>query len=572
MPKIEVFQEALFARMGKKLSNDELETLLECAKAELDDVDDENGLFKIELNDTNRPDLWSTAGLARQLSVYSGMRTEPRSYNFFSRPGDTPQAGYRIQVDATVKDIRPFVVGFAVSGKPIDEASLNDIIQTQEKLCWNFGQKRRAIAMGVYRRDLITFPIHYKAVDPDSTRFQPLGLEKAMNMREILKDHPKGQEFGHIVADSPVFPLLTDARGEVLSFPPVINSSRIGAVEVGDRELFVELTGTEIHSLLVAASIVACDLADSGFTIHPTVVEYPFDTPFGREIQVPMYFQKPQSLGLSAANRLLGTDMSGAEAVAALARMGVPAEITGQDITVVPPEYRNDFLHGVDIAEDIMVGKGMDYFTPEMPGDFSVGRLTAAEELSRKVKMLMVGLGFQEMIFNYLGSDKDYFLRMYPEDALEAARAGAVQIANPMSENYAVVRPSILPSLLSAESISASAAYPHKIFEVGKIARTDPEDVQGSVTENTLGWVHTDAETDFTQVSSQLSALLYYLGKEYHLEPIDDPRFISGRVGAVMINGQSLGVIGEIHPRVLDSWGVHVPITAGELCLDLLHE
>ncbi|MFW6362595.1 MAG: phenylalanine--tRNA ligase subunit beta [Spirochaeta sp.] len=572
MPKIEVFQEALFARMGKKLSNDELETLLECAKAELDDVDDENGLFKIELNDTNRPDLWSTAGLARQLSVYSGMRTEPRSYNFFSRPGDTPQAGYRIQVDATVKDIRPFVVGFAVSGKPIDEASLNDIIQTQEKLCWNFGQKRRAIAMGVYRRDLITFPIHYKAVDPDSTRFQPLGLEKAMNMREILKDHPKGQEFGHIVADSPVFPLLTDARGEVLSFPPVINSSRIGAVEVGDRELFVELTGTEIHSLLVAASIVACDLADSGFTIHPTVVEYPFDTPFGREIQVPMYFQKPQSIGLDAANRLLGTDMSGAEAVAALARMGVPAEITGQDITVVPPEYRNDFLHGVDIAEDIMVGKGMDYFTPEMPGDFSVGRLTAAEELSRKVKMLMVGLGFQEMIFNYLGSDKDYFLRMYPEDALEAARAGAVQIANPMSENYAVVRPSILPSLLSAESISASAAYPHKIFEVGKIARTDAEDVQGSVTENTLGWVHTDAETDFTQVSSQLSALLYYLGKEYHLEPIDDPRFISGRVGAVMINRQSVGIIGEIHPRVLESWGVHVPITAGELCLDLLHE
>ncbi|AFG38684.1 phenylalanine--tRNA ligase subunit beta [Spirochaeta africana] len=570
MPKIEVFQSELFARLGKKLSNDELESLLECAKAELDGVDNENDLFKIELNDTNRPDLWSTAGLARQLAVYSGTRARLPGYNFFARPGDAPQAGYRIQVDPAVGDIRPFVVGFAVSGAPIDEASLNDLIQTQEKLCWNFGQKRRAIAMGVYRRDLITFPVQYTAVDPDTTRFQPLGLESELSMREMLSEHPKGQEFGHIVADYPKFPLLTDAGGEILSFPPVINSNRIGAVETGDRELFVELTGTDLHSLLLAASIVACDLADSGFTIHPSVVEYPYDTPFGREIQVPMYFQQPQTIELDAANRLLGVTLSGEDAVAALGRMGVPASVSGTVLEVRPPEYRNDFLHGVDIAEDIMIGKGMDFFTPEMPRDFSVGRLTPAEELARKVKMLMVGLGFQEMIFNYLGSDKDYFLRMYPEEALGGARAGAVHIANPMSENYAVVRPSILPSLLGAESISASAAYPHRIFEVGKVARRDAADVQGSVTENTLGWVHTEADTDFTQVSSQLAALLYYLGKEHHLEPSDDPRFIHGRAGTVMVDGRAVGVVGELHPRVLDAWGVHVPITAGEICLDRL--
>ncbi|GAB6089175.1 phenylalanine--tRNA ligase subunit beta [Spirochaeta dissipatitropha] len=570
MPKIEVYQEALFQRMGAKLSNDELESLLECAKAELDDVDDENGLFKIELNDTNRPDLWSTAGLARQLSVYSGQKKLLSSYSFFCRPGDKVNAGYRIQVDKSVEDIRPYVVGFAVSGEPVDEATLNDLIQTQEKLCWNFGQKRKAVAMGVYRRELIVFPVQYKAVDPDKVSFQPLGLDTRMSMRQMLKDHPKGQEFGHIVADKKLFPLLADAEGEILSFPPVINSSRIGAVETGDRELFVELTGTDLKSLLLAASIVACDLADAGFTIHPTAVEYPFDTPFGREFQVPMYFQEPQSIALSDMNKLLGSELSADEAVAALARMGVKAEVKQQIIEIEPPEYRNDFLHGVDIAEDIMIGKGMDFFKPEMPRDFSVGRLTAAEELGRKVKMLMVGLGFQEMIFNYLGSDRDYLQRMYSEDDLEKARAGAVQIANPMSENYAVVRPSILPSLMSAEAVSASAAYPHRIFEVGKIARTDASDNQGSVTENTLGWLHTDADTDFTQVSSQLAALMYYLGKEYRLEPLEDSRFIPGRVGRVIADGKSIGLIGELHPRVLEAWGVHVPVTAGEICLDAL--
>ncbi len=569
MPKIEVFQDALFARMGEKLSDSELESLLECAKAELDDVDNENGLFKIELNDTNRPDLWSTAGLARQLSVYRKFRPAPQ-YHFFARPGEKPDAAYRIVVDPSVEKIRPYIVGFAVSGSPVNEAELNDIIQTQEKLCWNFGQKRKAIAMGVYRLDLINFPVKYAAVNPDKQRFQPLGLDSEMTMRQMLSDHPKGQEFGSIVADFPSYPLLTDAEGDVLSFPPIINSNRIGAVEVGDRELFVELTGTDMQSLLLAASIVACDFSDVGFTIHPAQVEYPYDTPFGRTVQVPMYFQQPQRISLEDANSLLGSNVSAEEAVQALERMGVEATHDNGDIEIRPPEYRNDFLHGVDIAEDIMIGRGMDSFAPEMPRDFSVGRLTAVEETGRQVKSLMVGLGFQEMIFNYLGSDVDYIQRMYPEDAQEKARNKAVQIANPMSENYAIVRPSILPSLLGAESISAAAAFPHKIFEFGKTARLDAQDVQGSVTENMLGWIHADSEVDFTEVSSQLAAVLFYLGHEYHLSPADDPRFIAGRAGNIQVDGKSIGIIGELHPRVLEQWGIRVPITAGEMCVDFL--
>ena len=85
-------------------------------------------------------------------------------------------------------------------------------------------------------------------------------------MREIITEHPKGREYGHIVADLPLFPLLTDDNGEVLSFPPVINSASIGAVQEGDTSLFIELTGTDIDSLLHTASIVACDVSDMGYT------------------------------------------------------------------------------------------------------------------------------------------------------------------------------------------------------------------------------------------------------------------------------------------------------------------
>jgi phenylalanyl-tRNA synthetase beta chain len=88
------------------------------------------------------------------------------------------------------------------------------------------------------------------------------------------------------------FPLLTDSRAEVLSFPPVINSDRIGAVEVGDENLFIELTGTDIYSLMLTANIVACDLSDAGCTILPVKIEYPYDTALGREVVCPFYFPR----------------------------------------------------------------------------------------------------------------------------------------------------------------------------------------------------------------------------------------------------------------------------------------
>ncbi len=83
MPKIEVDDRTLFRLLGKRLNKDDLAELLTAAKAELDDWVPEENLLKIELNDTNRPDLWSTAGLGRQLRGFLG--GEIPGYDFFFR-------------------------------------------------------------------------------------------------------------------------------------------------------------------------------------------------------------------------------------------------------------------------------------------------------------------------------------------------------------------------------------------------------------------------------------------------------------------------------------------------------
>jgi len=564
MPKIEVNERTLFSLLGRRLERRELEELLPAAKAELDEWTPE-GVLKIELNDTNRPDLWSGPGLARQLRSYLGGGA--REYGFFSTAQSLRDCGNRkLQVDEGLRHIRPFSVAFLAVGLPISEELLKEVIQSQEKLCWNYGRKRSSIAMGVMRGDRVRFPVRFQAADPDKTFFTPLDFDRPLSLRQILKEHPKGVEFGPLIAGFPRFPHLVDAQGETLSMPPVINSAHLGSVKVGDAQLFVELSGTDLDSLLTACSIMACDLADAGYTIEPVEVHYPYDTPYGRRIATPFYFQKPISMPLGYARALLGRQLAAEEAEAAIRRMGVPVERQGDRLTVSPPPYRNDFLHPVDVVEEVMIGCGLAGFEPLWPEEFTVGRLSAIERFSRRVRELMVGLGYQEMIYNYLGSRRDLVERMNLDGA------DLVEIANPMSESFELVRGSPLPNLLGSEAVSAHAAYPHKIFEIGKAAVLDERENYGSRTFTCLGFLHADREAGFNEVNADLAALFYYLSREYGLEGTEDPRFVPGRAAAILVGGRPVGRLGEIHPAVLANWGIQMPCAALELELEALLE
>lgn len=567
MPKIDVNERLFFDLVGRRMEKAELELALESAKAELDGWgDDPEGkgerIIKIELNDTNRPDLWSTAGIARLLRIRDGGGIP--EYPFFSREGDERPSDYRLAVDSSIQAIRPYMAGFVISGKPIDDAMLRDSIQTQEKLCANFGRKRRVLSMGMYRIELIKWPIDYKGVDPDSVSFVPLQMEESLTLRRILEVHPKGKEYGHIISGSPVYPILMGADGGVLSMAPIINSNDIGAVKVGDRDILVEFSGTDIATVSLATSIVACDFADAGYEIRPLRVDYAFDTPFGRSITFPYYYQAAASVDAGRVTKLLGESIGPEKAVEALLSMGVRAEAHGQHVKAWPPEYRDDFIHPVDLVEDVMIGRGMSSFKPERPKDFTIGRLSPIETFTRRAKDLMVGLGYQEMIYNYLGSGKDYIERM------NVKGGNAIRISNPMTENYEYVRPSALPGLLQSESVSSKAPYPHRIFEAGKVAYLDPEQNYGTSTRQKLAFLCSHQAADFNELASVVSALLYYVGEDYAVEDSDDPRFLPGRQASVVVKGASVGVFGEVHPQVLENWGISMPCAAGEIDLDSL--
>jgi phenylalanyl-tRNA synthetase beta chain len=401
-----------------------------------------------------------------------------------------------------------------------------------------------------------------------------------LTLTEILKQHPKGKEYAFIQQHEKIHPLLTDSTGAVLSYPPIINSADLGAVQVGDSEIFVELTGTDLRAVNLAGSIMACDLADSGFTIEPVEIEYEYDTPFGRKSVTPCYFQEKVFCSLKRVEKFLGEKLSAEECVAALAKMGVRSEkaidtergggtvATAAKVEGVwawPPEYRNDFLHAADVAEDVMIGRGLNSFKPEHPHDFTVGRLTEVTLFSRRLKELMAGLGYQEMIYNYLGSRKDFVEKMRKDGK------GIIRISNPMTENYEYVRDSILASLMASEAVSGHSVYPHRLFEVGKVAYWDDDDnYSGSATRQYLGFLHADRDANFNTAAAQIQTLFYYISREYEVREIADPRFIPGRSAALIYKGRPIGIFGEIHPEVLENWGVTMPCTAGEFDIEAL--
>jgi phenylalanyl-tRNA synthetase beta chain len=223
MPTIDIKKRDLDKLIGKKLSVEALEKKLMLAKAELKEYHAGTDELKVELSDSNRPDLWSAEGIARQIRMALSGKAE--TYPFFKHGR---KATREIRVSKAMKSVRPFIAACTASGVHMNDDVLAQMIQSQDKLAEIFGRKRSTVSIGIYELDRIVFPVDYRLAAPSSVSFTPLGMEEKLTLAEILERHPKGMEYGGIVKPFPQYPVLTDGMGRVLSFPPVINSREIG--------------------------------------------------------------------------------------------------------------------------------------------------------------------------------------------------------------------------------------------------------------------------------------------------------------------------------------------------------
>lgn len=605
MPHATFRQADLEALSGESdLSLDRIEELCLLVKGELKRKGCTNGDVKVELQDTNRPDTWCVEGIARQIRQH---RTgQAGDYAFFE--GGDP-AGV-IEVDPSVSSQRPYVAGFVATGYTVDEDGLQAFIAAQEVLCHNFGRQRKSVAIGIYDASKMTFPVRYEAVDAESSTraFVPLQpndevptdaagqeipaarWEQPWTPGEILRDHPTGRKYAAALKDAGRAPILVDAKDQVLSFPPVINSAGLGRVQPGMSELFCEVTGTVLDQVLLAANILAANLADRGATISRCLTRYPEPTVRGAELPCPHPLADRRTVTVEPANfgALLGEPELGTEEICKhLRHYGV--SVSGDEtLTVSTLPYRADYLHPVDAIEDFAISRGYDAFEPLLPEEFTVGSQSPRSQFSDLVRDRMIGIGLEEAIGNILTSGVEVRTRMQlaAEGSVPEFRpvhgADLVRIQNVMSENYSLLRDWLLPTLLEVEGHSSGASYPHKVFEVGEVCSWDESQNLRSQTRNHLAaLIADDLNAGFSECQSYLHALLHTLGIRYEedggegcysLESVEHPSFIPSRAAWVVVGKDKtrIGLIGEVHPAVLSAWKIYSPTSAFEICLDAL--
>ncbi len=546
MPTIEISKKDLEKLAGRKLKN--LADELENAKAELENQDGD--VLKLDIKDTNRPDLWSVEGIARQLSKDKGCP----NYK-------VKKSKYVLDVSKKVNRVRPRIAAAIVKGIKVTDDLIRELIQLQEKVALTFGRKRKEAAIGVYDFDKITWPVLYTTVSPHGIRFVALDMTAAMTPLQIMAKHPKGREFAYLVEGYEEFPLIIDRAEQVLSMPPIINSNHTGKVTEKTKNLMVEVTGYDDKFVQASLNVMAAALADRGGKLEEVTINYD-----NKEIiETPNLAPKKAKVKIETIQKLAGEDLKPKEIISLLRKARYNAKQVGKLIEVEYPAYRQDILHEVDIVEDVLIAYGYNNFEPEVPKLAVHGEETELEKFSRKVREIMVGFGAQEVATFTLTNKDNLFKKM---NITEREFERAVEIENPVSSNWSCLRNWLLPSLMDFLSKNTTKEFPQRIFEVGEIVKINPKAETKTDTLKRLAFAFSNLRVTFTNAKQTLEALGICLGIKFTVKESEHSSFIAGRVGEIRAKGEIVGVIGELHPRVLEGFGLSVPVVGFELELN----
>jgi len=552
MPKIEIFKSDLEKLVGQEIRPKDLEELLMTAKVELEGVDAATGMLKLDCKDTNRPDLWCVEGIARQLRGSLDREVGAPNYN-------VTKGKVVVEVDKKVAKVRPLVVGAVIRNLKFNDLAIKQLIQLQEKVALTWGRKRRDAAIGVYDFDKIKAPIRYTTFKDNEIKFIPLDFTEQMSPKQILERHPKGKEYGHLIPGND-FPILIDAADNVLSMPPVINSAWTGKVTEQTKNVFVEVTGWDERIVSLALNVVVTALADRGGKIESVTIKS------GKSIVTPDLGSSSVTVDPDQIRKFLGLQLSDAEIIKLLERARYDAKPKDEKLVCIWPGYRADVMHMRDIIEDAGILFGYNEMQPDIPKLYTPGGQTAFEEFCVQLKELGIGLGFQEIMTFILTNKENLFKKM------ESAVLPIAEIANPVSANWSAMRSWLTPSVLEFLTKNMHVEYPHRVFEVGDCVVLDERAETRTRTLRQICMAATDTKVGYQDLASVLDALLRNLGIVYKLQSCSCPHYIDGRATEIIACENSIGTIGEIHPQVLNNWGLGKPVTALELSVDALWE
>ncbi|MFC7214398.1 phenylalanine--tRNA ligase subunit beta [Saliphagus sp. GCM10025334] len=588
MPTVEIDPDELRELTGhEEKGDDDLKSDLFGLGLEYEGRTDE-GEFELEFA-PDRLDRLSVEGVARSLRYQYG---DARGVYVPT----TNAHDWTIVVDDSVPDERPYVTGAVIRDVDLDEAALESLIQLQEKLHATMGRKRAKGAIGIHDMTMLKGSaategnptIEYVGVEPDEDRFVPLDSDRELTPADVLEEHQTGKTYADLVSEYERYPAIYDDLG-LFSFPPVINGRRT-EVSTDSRDLFVEMTGTDQWTIDRMLNIVCYALSARGATVEEVAVEYP-----DQRVVRPDFSTKTKTVPHARIESILGIDLEPEQVIDLAERSGLEAErpdrsetagavLDGNDggdedgedpltYEVTIPPYRVDVLHPLDVIDDLGRAYGFNDLEPRYPDVGTIGGRHERSRLENAARTRLVGLGFQDLLNFHMISEVENFDRMglAPDDDAYGAGESAT-IKGPYSEDYTMLRTWVTPSLLMVLENNTHRRYPQDLAEIGFAARVDDAENTGVGEGWYVGAVLARHDAAYEDAKSRLQALVRSFGGDLETPPTEHPSYIPGRTAAVVIDGEEVGVIGELHPEVLVEHDLEVPVAGFEFDLEVLAE
>jgi len=332
MPVVELSLSRLQNLVGKKANKKQILDSLPFLGLDIESLD--GNIVRVEYN-PSRPEYYNVFGIALGLQGILGISKGILKLDV------KKQGNYEIKVDNSTSKVRPFVTGIIARNGSLDNESVKQLINMQEDLHIGLGRKRKKSSIGIHDLDRISFPLKYTTTSRNH-RFVPLNSTKESSISEILQDSEVGRDYGSILGQSAKVPIITDANGQTVSFPPIINAA-LTTVTTKTKNLLVEVTGIDKQSAEDMLSVVVTILQGAGFQFSQLKIS-------GSKNSTPNFTPRYITFDADPVNKILGLNISGSILVSCLKKCRLDAVMKSKKIQCTIPRYRFDIFGGMDIV------------------------------------------------------------------------------------------------------------------------------------------------------------------------------------------------------------------------------
>jgi phenylalanyl-tRNA synthetase beta chain len=269
------------------------------------------------------------------------------------------------------------------------------------------------------------------------------------------------------------------------------------------------------------------------------------------------------------ASLLIGNDASASDVAEALERIGIPTDKQEDVVVAEAPSFRPDLQREEDLIEEVARIQGYENLRATLPGIRQAGGLAPAHAFRRRVRETMVRSGLREALSLTYASPADLGLM---------GQEGAIAVTNPPSADEPLLRRSLVPGLVRALARTMSrGARGAALFEVGHVFDpADPVDERELVALLLAGPAeegpYAEGRTfDFFDAKGAVEALMAALSiEDWTLtEPLERP-YHRGRSAGVAVAQQLVGAVGELDPRVAGRFDLPARVGVAELDIGIL--